>query len=107
MLAPVVLYAPASDPKKVLFKLPVDALIATLALPAESLSITDAVDTAVMALIDSTTVPSKSVVGVTVKLPVVVVVGPKAPLAVIVARDCPPNARVKLPAVRPVTVYVI
>ena len=48
--------------------------------------------------------PSKSFVGVMVKPAVEVVVGPNAPLAVVAAEDCPPNAKTTLPVVRPLMV---
>jgi hypothetical protein len=64
----------------------------------------DGTDATVMALIEITIVPSNRDVGVIVKLSVVVVVGPNAPLAVIPAMDWPPKAIVNDPAVRRVTV---
>ena len=55
----------------------------------------------------NTSVPSKSVVGVIVKTPVVVANGPQVPVAVILELDTPPKVIVIEPAVLPVIVYAI
>ena len=62
---------------------------------------------AVICLIDKTIVPLKSEVGVITSVPVVVTLGPMLPVAVIPPLKYSPNPIVKLPAVLPVTVYVI
>ena len=53
---------------------------------------------------EMTIVPLKSAVGVMMRLPVLVALGPKVPVAVIVAFDCPPKETVNEPTVLPVTV---
>ena len=58
-------------------------------------------------LTETTIVPLKSVVGVIEKVPVEVAFGPQVPVAVTLDWVSPPNPIVKLPAVLPVTVYVI
>ena len=84
LLEPVVLYLPEFKPRKVL--LPAElALTSNLAVPVESKSVINAVEIAVIALIDTTIVPTKVAVGVITRLPVVVVVGPNVPVAVIPA----------------------
>lgn len=66
-----------------------------------------AFETAVIDLQEtSETEPSKSLVGVIVKAAVLVVVGPKLPLAALATDVCPPIETVMLPDVLPVIVHV-
>jgi len=55
-------------------------------------------------LTDRTTVPLKSVVGVTINPPVVVACGPNVPVALTLGDVTPPKETVIVPAVRPVMV---
>ena len=72
-------------------------------MPLLELNVTDALD-AVITRIDKTIVPLKSEVGVITSVPVVVALGPTAPVEAMLPEVTPPKPMVKLPAVLPVTV---
>ena len=61
-----------------------------------------------LVLILNTSVPLKSLVGVITRVPVVVALGPCAPEPfALITKFVPPKSTVTVPAVLPVTVYVI
>jgi len=106
LLNPVVLYRPAFNPKNTLvFEFP--PRISQTLVPELFVSTVCGVDAAVIDFIDTTIVPLKSLVGVIWRASVLVAIGPHAPLAEIDDKVCPPNVIVNVPAVLPVTVYVI
>ena len=75
--------------------------------PPDDFSVSAAELVAVIALMLSTIVPSKVLVGVTDRLAVDVVVGPHAPVADKPVVDTPPKLISNVPAVLPVTVKAI
>ena len=99
-------YDPELLPTKT-FSVIADALISIRLTPSDDSILHSGVDPTVIALMERTIVPLKSEVGVTTKFPVDVEIGPIAHVAVIPAKDQPPNAIVTLPAVLPVIVYAI
>ena len=116
---PLVLFKPELEPKKefedpVVFLLPefnpikvfvVKLLIlnSLVAVPALEFNVTLALDAPIVR-IDKTIVPSNADVGVITKVPVVVALGPTAPVAVNTADIKPPKSMTNEPAVLPVTV---
>jgi hypothetical protein len=78
-------------------------LISLVTVPALFLKLIEALETDI-ALILITIVPSKSVVGVIERVPVLVARGPTAPVALNPEVVTPPNKILNEPAVLPVTV---